>query len=77
MLDVGELSEPNLIRLFCFILLKKLPDRAMLETGESLVELWHFYKDSPEVRHSIAATPTVAVTLGERYTRPEFRASEE
>jgi hypothetical protein len=74
--DEVEPSDPVLSRIICRLILAQLPDEALHEAIEALIEMWRFYR-MPVTQLPPPRLATMAARLGETYVRPEFQLTED
>jgi hypothetical protein len=67
-----------LLRLYCHILIGRIPDSGLKETGETLLQIQEFYQERLASDYSLLAEKSqFKGKWGRSYERPEFYASEE
>jgi hypothetical protein len=76
-LDAAQVSELVLSHLACHYLLSLLPDRAIKETMDYLVDTLNFYTKTPSIAQSQLSSLPISITMGSSYVRPEFQAPED
>ncbi len=75
--EVFSLSETDAYRLFCHIVVQRLPDRAFAEAVESLTQMFEFYRESPRVLPAQAAPASVKAKVSGSYTAPVYPITED
>lgn len=76
--DAGALSEAEMYRLYCHVLLQQIPAEGLKETAESLDEMRDFYAAAPVNQNAIAPeSKTVEARLGQVFVRPVFPITDE
>jgi hypothetical protein len=64
-------------RLICYLLLSEIPEKGLTEALESLLEIRHFYQETPLQIPDMPKLPSIPVQVGKTYVRPEFHISED
>jgi hypothetical protein len=72
-----SLSEPEMYRLLCHVLVQRLPDKAFEEAIESLSELHQFHTASVIPSQSLPASRGIPGQVGATYVRPVFPVTDE
>jgi hypothetical protein len=74
----SSLSEEDLRRLACHVVIARLPEIAIREASESLAEIWEYYRTLPRVQLPPLLPPApVQATWGETYESPIFHIDED
>lgn len=75
--EVHLLSDTEAYRLFCHIIVQRLPACAFEEAVESLCQMFEFYRDSPRALPASSALPSVKAKITGRHTVPVYPITEE
>jgi len=76
--EVTSLPEAACRRLFCHVLLARLPENALGEACESLSGMYEFYRSLPHVQPLALPRPEpIQAAWGEERERPVFQLTED
>jgi hypothetical protein len=72
-----SLTETEAYRLFCHIVVQRLPARAFREAVESLGQMFEYYRDIPRTLPAPADPPSVKARITGSHTAPVYPVTED
>jgi hypothetical protein len=75
--DSSSLTETEVYRLCCHIMVQRLPASAFGEAVESLSQMFEFYRESPRALPAPAVSPSVKARITGSHTAPAYPITED